>query len=180
MLISRFLLLPLAAALSPTPCVQDITWTVTGVQLSDYTTINPLSLQWDQRRTLDFHVSSPALSEPHKCEVDTLYYPGEETVQFDEWTYMCWKGDKVPISNQGNPDPALAFKFSSAYADFDNSEHPAKFALRQELECGSGTVAVEGSLNITMACGLPYLPNGCGPCLQHQCNGTTFLLHSDS
>lgn len=132
------LLLPLTAALTPTPCVQDITWTVTGVQLSDYTTINPLSVQWEQRRTLDFHVSSPALPSPQTCQVDTLYYPVDEaTRQFDEWTYMCWKGDAVPISNPGEPDTALAFRFSSAFADFDG-EHPASFALRQGLECESG------------------------------------------
>ncbi|XXG96800.1 hypothetical protein Hte_003091 [Hypoxylon texense] len=131
------LLMPLVTALSPTPCVKDVTWTVTSVQLADFTTINPLSgYQWDQRRTLKFHVESEALPEPHACEVDSLWHPKGETPQFDEWTYECWKGDVVPIYNPNPRDLALSFKFSSAYADTD-SEHPAKFGLKQEVECVS-------------------------------------------
>ncbi|KAI1411886.1 hypothetical protein F5Y13DRAFT_52107 [Hypoxylon sp. FL1857] len=133
------LILPLTATSTPTPtrtsdCSPDITWTVSGLALRDVATPNPLTWQLDRRRTLDFRVSSPALPEPHRCLVDTGYSQNQTTVQFDTWTYKCWDSNQALV---GSPDPGLAFKFESAPGDLE-SEHPARFALRQEWGCGSG------------------------------------------
>ncbi|KAI0101464.1 hypothetical protein F4776DRAFT_658218 [Hypoxylon sp. NC0597] len=174
------LLLPFLASTTPTPtkasdCGEGISWTVTGLQLSDIATPNPFSSsQIDRMRKLDFHVSGPTLAQEHRCRISTNYYQGKTTYQFSNWTYRCWDLDKVRLGDTEPVDPALSFKFDSAAADSDTA-HPAQFWLKQELE----SVKVEASMGITMYCGLPYLPNGCGPCFEYQCNGTTFVIHSD-
>ncbi|KAI1375087.1 hypothetical protein F4677DRAFT_460924 [Hypoxylon crocopeplum] len=175
--------LPILAFSTPTPNAtptstsessEGVSWTVTGLQLSDIATPNPLWGGVDRFRKLDFFVSGATLAQQHRCRVDTGYYQGDSTPQFGNWTYRCWDLDKVRLGDDLPVDPALSFKFDSEVADRD-PEHPATFWLKQEL----GDVEAKASVDISMYCGLPYLPYGCGPCFEYQCNGTTFVIHSD-
>ncbi|OTA67149.1 hypothetical protein K449DRAFT_430338 [Hypoxylon sp. EC38] len=137
---SILLMLPLTVASTPalTPtrtsdCSLDVAWTITGLQLIDIATPNPLTWLLDRRRTLDFRVSSSTLPKPRKCSIDTGFSQNQTTVQFNTWTYKCGDSDGALAES---PDRVLAFKFESAQGDLE-SEHPAKFSLRQEWECGS-------------------------------------------